>query len=210
MIAIIDYGSGNVGSVKNALDYLGYTSVITHDKEIIKNADRVVFPGQGMFGDVMRNLEEKKLITPIIDFISSGKPFLGICIGMQVLFDSSEESPEQKGLGILKGKVIKFRKGKIPQIGWNKIKSKTYVYPSSYFGSYLGDYLDENYMYFANSYYVVPDDKEIIAGETDYNIVFASAIIRKNVAGFQFHPEKSGKDGLKLLKKWLEDAMRTN
>ena len=188
MIEIIDYGAGNANSVKNALDYLGKDSVITSDPEKILKADKVIFPGVGAFGDAMRELKKRKLDSAIKEFIESKKPFLGICIGLQVLFGESEESPNVKGLGILRGKVAKFTKGKIPQIGWNKISSKS-----------IGD----GYAYFVNSYYAVPEDKKIIESTSDYYAKFTAAVKKDNVFATQFHLEKSGKFGLDILRKWL-------
>ena len=188
MIAIIDYGAGNANSVKNALDYLGEESVITSDPKKILNADKVIFPGVGAFGDAMNELKKRKLDLTIKKVIESKKPFLGICIGLQVLFEGSEESPRLKGLGILKGRVIRFTKGKIPQIGWNKISSKS-----------IGD----GYAYFVNSYYAVPEDKKIIESTSDYYTKFTAAIKRGNVFATQFHLEKSGKFGLEILRRWL-------
>ena len=188
MIAIIDYGAGNANSVKNALGYLGKDSTITSDPEKILRADKVIFPGVGAFGDAMKELKKRKLDGAIKKFIQSKKPFLGICIGLQVLFEESEESPNVKGLGILRGKVAKFAKGKIPQIGWNKISSKS-----------IGD----GYAYFVNSYYAVPEDKKIIESTSDYYAKFTAAVKKENVFATQFHLEKSGKFGLEILRKWL-------
>lgn len=188
MIAIIDYGAGNVNSVKKALTYLGKESVITSDHDTILNSEKVILPGVGNFGDVMKELTTRKLDVAIKEVIDSGKPFLGICVGLQVLFEKSEESPDVPGLGILKGNVRKFTKGKIPQIGWNKINSKT-----------IGD----GYVYFVNSYYVEPSEKDVMESETDYYINFVSAVKKGNIFATQFHPEKSGKFGLKILKEWL-------
>ncbi len=188
MIAIIDYGSGNVNSVKKAFDYLGERSVITSDEKKILKADKVVFPGVGNFGDVMKELKKRKLDSAIKKSIASKNPFLGICVGLQVLFEESEESPNVKGLGIFKGKVIRFKKGKIPQIGWNKIKSKT---------------IGSGYVYFVDSYYPMPKDKSIIESESDYYVNFTAAVKRDNIFATQFHPEKSGKFGLEILRKWL-------
>ncbi len=190
MIAIIDYGAGNVQSMKNALDYLGVQSRVTSNPEDIKQADRVILPGVGAFGDCIKALEERKLIQPIKDFINSGKSFLGICIGLQVLFESSEESPGIKGLGIVKGIVKRFTKGKVPQIGWNKIKSENPLFTDAY-------------MYFVNSYYAKPKEKSVIAATSDYYGDFTAAIQNDNITATQFHPEKSGKQGLALLKRWL-------
>ena len=188
MIAIIDYGAGNANSVKNALVYLGKDSVITSDPKKILKADKVIFPGVGAFGDAMKELKKRNLDSAIKKFIRSKKPFLGICIGLQVLFGESEESPNVKGLGILRGKVAKFTKGKIPQIGWNKISSKS-----------IGD----GYAYFVNSYYAVPEDKKIIESTSDYYAKFTAAVKKDNVFATQFHLEKSGKFGLDILRKWL-------
>ena len=192
MIAIIDYGAGNLKSVKNALDYLGVASVITNKTEDINQADRLILPGDGSFGFLMKNLRAKGLISPIKKFIRSGNPFLGICLGMQALFEKSEESPGIKGLCIFKGKVIKFRNGKVPQIGWNKVFLTKENSPRN------------DFMYFVNSYYVVPRDKEIIAAASFYYLDFPSAIQSDNITAMQFHPEKSGNQGIELLKRWLK------
>ena len=196
MIAIIDYGAGNLRSVKNALDYFKVDCRITNNANDITNADRLIFPGDGSFGYLMKSLQRKKLVSPIKEFINSGKPFLGICLGLQALFEESEESPGLKGLCVLKGKVIKFQKGKIPQIGWNKIICKKNASRRSIF-------FDNSYVYFVNSYYAVPEDKSSIAAVTDYYGDFTSAIQYKNITAMQFHPEKSGKPGLKMIRSWL-------
>jgi imidazole glycerol phosphate synthase glutamine amidotransferase subunit len=192
MIAIIDYGAGNLKSVKNALECLGVDSIITDKPEDILKADRLILPGDGSFGYMMENLKKKGLVNPIKNFIKSGKPFLGICLGLQGLFEESEESPKVKGLSIFKGKVVKFRKGKVPQIGWNKIIAKK------------KDIFKEDFMYFVNSYYVIPKDNSIIAAVTDYNGSFVSAIKSNNITAMQFHPEKSGEAGIELIKRWLK------
>jgi len=192
MIAIIDYGAGNLKSVKNALDLLGVDSTITNSPQDIKNSDRLILPGDGSFGYLMRILQREKLVMPIKDFIRSGKPFLGICLGLQALFEESEESPGAKGLCVFKGKVIKFSKGKIPQIGWNKIiPSKNNIF-------------SEGCAYFVNSYYAVPKDETIIASVTDYYGNFASAVEYKNILAMQFHPERSGQFGIDILRRWLK------
>mgnify|MGYP001561550390 FL=1 len=188
MIAIIDYGSGNVNSVKKALEHLGERPVITSDEKKILKADKVVFPGVGNFGDVMKQLKKRKLDGAIKKAIESRKPFLGICVGLQVLFEESEESPGVKGLEIFKGKVLRFKKGKIPQIGWNKISSRT---------------IGNGYVYFVDSYYPMPRDKGIIESTSDYYIKFAAAVKKDNIFATQFHPEKSGKFGQEILRKWL-------
>lgn len=191
MIAIIDYGAGNLKSVKNALDCLKVDCRVTDSADGIIKADRLILPGDGSFGYMMENLEKKKLISPIKNFIKSGKPFLGICLGLQGLFEESEESPGVKGLSILKGKVVRFRKGKVPQIGWNKIlPGKNSIFRN-------------DFMYFVNSYYAVPEDRSVIAATADYSVDFVSAIQSKNITAVQFHPEKSGKAGIGLLRRWL-------
>jgi len=169
MIAIIDYGAGNLKSVKNALDKLGLDSKITDNPINIKKANKLILPGDGSFGYLMKSLQKKKLVNPIKNFIKSGKPFLGICLGLQALFEESEESPGVKGLCVLKGKVIRFSRGKIPQIGWNKIT------PAK------NNLFREGYVYFVNSYYAVPKNKSIIAAVTDYYGGFASAVKYKNI-----------------------------
>ena len=189
MIAILDYGSGNVNSVKNALNYLGKGSIVTSDKNEILKADKVIFPGVGAFGDVMKELKKRKLDVIIKKVIEMKKPFLGICVGLQVLFEESEESPGIKGLGVFKGKILRFKQGKVPQIGWNKISSKS---------------IGNGYAYFVNSYYAAPDDKNIIESTSDYYANFTAAVKNNNVFATQFHPEKSGKFGLEILRKWLE------
>ncbi len=189
MIAIIDYGAGNIMSVKKALDYLGVQSRISSNPKDILTADRVILPGVGNFGDCMKNLQKRNLIEPIKEFINSGKPFFGICVGIQLLFESSEEAPDIKGLGIIKGKCVKFRQGKVPQIGWNNITSKT---------------IGNGYVYFVNSYYAIPDDKNIIESIGDYYNEYVAAIKKDNIFATQFHPEKSGEFGLKILKRWLK------
>jgi len=191
MIAIIDYGAGNLSSVKNAFDFLGVESKITNNSKEILTADRIVFPGVGSFGTMMKKLQENNLEIPIKKAISNGVPFLGICLGMQMLFEESEESPGVKGLGVLKGKVKKFTQGKVPQVGWNKVKStKTNL-------------LENSYYYFVNSYYVKPEEN-VILGKTNYFKEFVSAVQKKNIIGVQFHPEKSGEIGLKFIKRWLK------
>lgn len=192
MIAIIDYGNGNLNSIKNAFDFLKKESKITGNPKEILQAEKIVFPGVGSFGYMMKQLKEKKLEEPIKESIKNGKPFLGICLGLQALFEESEESPKIKGLSILKGKNIKFRKGKVPQIGWNSIIPKK------------KGIIKKGFAYFVNSYYAVPKNKEIVLAVTDYFGGFASAIQKENVIAVQFHPEKSGEFGLNFLKRWAE------
>ena len=205
MIAVIDYGMGNLRSVQKALEFVGAKVIVTHDPDLILNADSVVLPGVGAFKDCMANLEELKLIDPIRKFIDGGKPFLGICLGLQVLFEESEEYGPVAGLGILPGKVVKFPGGssetkngrpiKIPHMGWNQIKVKKNV-------PLFGGVGDAPYFYFVHSYYVVPEDQNMIATVTNYGIEFVSGVQHKNIYAFQFHPEKSQTLGLSILERF--------
>ena len=205
MIAVIDYGMGNLRSVQKALEFVGAKVIVTHDPDLILSADSVVLPGVGAFKDCMANLNKLSLIEPIRKFIDSGKPFLGICLGLQVLFEESEEYGPVPGLGILPGKVVKFidgssdtRKGpqiKIPHMGWNQIKVKKNAPLFAGVG-------DSPYFYFVHSYYVVPEDPEIVATVTHYGIEFVSGIQHKNIYAFQFHPEKSQTLGLSILERF--------
>tara|TARA_Y100000034_G_scaffold132586_1_gene195946 strand:- start:2061 stop:2645 length:585 start_codon:yes stop_codon:yes gene_type:complete len=190
VIAIVDYGAGNISSMKNALDSIGETSIITSNPEEIKKADKIVFPGVGSFGYVMKNLNQKNLVNSIKSGIKSGKPYLGICLGLQVLFEESKESPGIGGLSIFKGSCEKFSKGKVPQIGWNKAKFTN--------GK-------SNFFYFVHSFYVAPKQKEIIFAETNYYVDYCSAIKYKNITAVQFHPEKSGRAGIDFLRRWVNE-----
>lgn len=195
MIAIIDYGLGNLGSIKNALNRLNVTSRITDKVVEINNAKGIIFPGVGAANAGIKNLKLKEVDKIICNQITNGKPILGICLGMQLLFSSSEEG-NTKCLNIIKGKVKKFNTDlKVPQIGWNQVRFK----PSKLFAGINND----NYFYFANSYYCQPKDKKIVTGITNYGINFCSAIETNNIFGVQFHPEKSGKIGQQLIKNWL-------
>ncbi|MBD3204424.1 imidazole glycerol phosphate synthase subunit HisH [Candidatus Woesearchaeota archaeon] len=195
MISIIDYGAGNTGSVKNALDNLGFENQITDDKKSILGSDKVIFPGVGNFGDVIKSLEKKDLIRVIKRVIQNDIPFLGICVGYQVLFENSEESPGIKGMGIFKGDVIKFRSEnlKIPQIGWNRIKIEKKN------SKIMKNIPDNSFVYFVHSFFPEVKNENIVLARTNYGQEFVSAIERGNVYATQFHPEKSGKIGLRIL-----------
>ncbi|MBF0492639.1 MAG: imidazole glycerol phosphate synthase subunit HisH [Deltaproteobacteria bacterium] len=197
MIAIIDYGMGNLRSVQKAFEHLNVKCCVTHDLKKIENASKLVLPGVGAFRDCMQNLEEKKLIEPILKGIQSGKPFLGICLGMQVLLTESEEFGSHKGLNVIPGKVLRFPQSealKVPHMGWNSIKKL----PAAK-GSPLQDIEDSAYVYFVHSYYVVPEDKKIISTTTPYGFDFCSSLHQDNIFATQFHPEKSQEIGLKIL-----------
>ncbi len=205
MIAVIDYGMGNLRSVQKALEHVGAKVIVTNDPKLIISADSVVLPGVGAFKDCMANLTQLKLVDPIRKFIDGGKPFLGICLGLQVLFEESEEYGPVAGLGILPGKVLKFTsassetKGgppiKIPHIGWNNIEVKKKVPLFDKLGT-------ESYFYFVHSYYVVPEDQSMVATVTNYGVEFVSGIQYRNIYAFQFHPEKSQTVGLSLLERF--------
>lgn len=201
MIAIIDYGMGNLRSVQKAFERIGHKAVVTRDKNVIHDAAKIVLPGVGAFPDCMKNLTDLGLADPIIKGIESGKPFLGICLGLQLLFTESEEFGTHKGLNLIKGRVIRFPEGlslngsrlKIPHMGWNQVRIKRR-------SPIFGDMSDGSYLYFVHSYYVVPEDKGVIATTTDYGIEFVSSIWKDNIFACQFHPEKSQQLGLKILK----------
>ncbi len=190
MIAIVDYGAGNLASVKNALDRIGAEAAIADSAEGIGKADRIILPGVGSFGYIMQALKRRKLDRPIRKAIREGVPYLGICLGLQALFERSEESPGISGLAIFKGGVRRFSKGKVPQIGWNRILPKK-------------SFLRKGFAYFVNSYYAVPEDPGIIAATADYNGEFVCAVAKANIAAVQFHPEKSGDYGKDFLERWL-------
>ncbi len=192
-VAIIDYGAGNVRSLGNMLTFLDVPYVITDDKAAIKSADRIIFPGQGHFAQAISKLKSKDMASFIQDIVSDGKTFLGICLGLQVLFEKSEEAPDTKGLSVFKGEVKKFKTGKTPQIGWNKIQTTE-----------NNSYLSDDYFYFVNSYYVCPENKDIISSSADYHINFCASIEYKNITAVQFHPEKSSNAGIEFFKNWLD------
>lgn len=196
MIAIIDYGAGNLQSVKKALDFIGAESVITDDPETINACDKILLPGVGSFGDAMASMEAKNLVETVKQNALSGKAFLGICLGLQLLFEESEETPGVKGLGIFKGKIRKFPADmglKIPHIGWNslEIKQKDTIFK---------DIPENSYVYFVHSYYLEAEEPDTVATVTNYGIDFHSAVGRNNIFATQFHPEKSGDVGLQILR----------
>jgi glutamine amidotransferase len=198
MIAIIDYGMGNLRSVQKALEKGGAQTLITDDAAKIAAADKIVLPGVGAIAPAMEKLNQLKLITVIEDAIKKDKPFLGICLGLQLLFEKSFEGGEGKALGILKGSVKRFEKLKVPQMGWNGITIKQKDCPL------FKGIKDGADVYFCHSYYVEPTDNSITASSTEYGLTYTSAIARKNLFGVQFHPEKSQAVGLKILENFVK------
>ncbi len=200
MISIIDYDAGNIKSVEKAFEYLGQRAVITRDRDMIMASDKVVLPGVGSFGDAMNKIREYRLENVIYDIIDKGTPFLGICLGLQLLFKTSEESPDATGLGILDGRIIRIPDRpelKIPQIGWNSLK----INPKAR----LFQGLPENpYVYFVHSYYLKAEHEEDVAASTFYGVDIHASVEHGNVFACQFHPEKSSEVGLKILKNFIE------
>lgn len=203
-IRIIDYGMGNLRSVQKAFEHVGAQAVVTNDPAVVEAAQGVVLPGVGAFGDAMRNLERLGLVETIHRVVEAGTPFLGICLGQQLLFESSSEMGHHTGLGILRGQVRRFDEGeaghnfslKIPHIGWNQIHL---CKPDPL----LEGVADGSFAYFVHSYYVAPADPDVILATTDYGIDFASIVGRDHVWGIQFHPEKSQDVGLQILENFV-------
>jgi glutamine amidotransferase len=193
MITVVDYGVGNLHSVAKALEKVGADIRVTSDWRDIEKSDGVVLPGVGAFKDSMDAMNRSDLAKAIKSFIASGKPFLGVCVGLQMLFAESEEFGVSQGLGVFPGRVIKFPTGqKVPHMGWNQIKIKKNLNPL------LRGLTDGDYLYFVHSYYVVPKDESIVAAESNYGVDFTCMVWDKNVFGTQFHPEKSQTVGLKI------------
>jgi len=202
MIAIIDYGVGNLFSVEKAFVRLGADVVVTSDAGIIEKANKVVLPGVGAFGDCMKNLGASGLIPTIYAAIAAGKPLFGICVGLQILFEGSEESPEAKGLGIFKGQVKKINAAglKIPHMGWNSLlltEAKQQIH-------LFANLPETAYVYFVHSFHAVPEEPKIITAYTEYGQRLTAAIARDNIQATQFHPEKSGDIGLTILQNFIE------
>jgi glutamine amidotransferase len=200
MIAILDYDAGNIKSVEKAITYLGEEAVITRDSSVIMASDKVILPGVGAFGDAMRKLKEYKLVNVIYDVVDAGKPFLGICLGLQLLFKSSEESPEATGLGIIDGEILRIPESeglKVPQIGWNNLQIKP--------GARLFKEIEGSpYVYFVHSYYLKAENEDEVAATTHYSVDIHASVEKGNVFACQFHPEKSSETGLKILKNFIE------
>ena len=208
MITIVDYGMGNLRSVQKAFEMVGVDALVSSKQNIIGDAQVLVLPGVGHFGAAMQNLSDLNLVPLIKNHISCGKPFLGICLGLQVLFESSEECPEVAGLGVLSGSVKRFHtsmkefavndsKLRVPHMGWNQLNIKQK-------SSFLNDIDRDDFTYFVHSYYVCPEDSTVILSTTNYGIGFVSSVQKDNIIATQFHPEKSGAVGLNMLKNFVE------
>ena len=202
MIAVIDYGVGNLFSVEKAVAALGADVKVTSDKNVIESAEKIILPGVGAFGDCMKNLEATGLIPTIKSLVAEGRPMLGICVGLQILFDGSEESPGAKGLGLIHGMVKKIQAPglKIPHMGWNSLTIREQREQHDLFKG-----LSEHpYVYFVHSYHAVPDDPSVITATTEYGEQLTASVAVGNLQATQFHPEKSGDVGLQILKNFIE------
>lgn len=199
MIAIIDYDAGNIKSVEKAIASLGETAVVTRDPDVLRSADRVILPGVGSFGTAMENLEKYGLTEVIREICKSGKPFLGICLGLQLLFEESDETPGVKGLGILDGKILRIPDApdlKIPHMGWNSLHLSN--------NGRLFEGIEEgSFVYFVHSYYLKAEKESIVKASTDHGVTIHASVEEGNVFACQFHPEKSSSTGLKILENFL-------
>src|SRR5439155_15944637 len=199
-LIIVDYGAGNLHSVARAVTHAGVRPLITSNPRYLLEAEAVIVPGVGAAADTMANLRRHELVGPLNDYIASGRPFLGVCMGQQALFDLSEEGGEHECLGILPGRVVKLPAGqKVPHIGWNQVR---FVQQHPLFAGIP----DRSYFYFVHSYYPQPEDASLVAGETEYGVTFASVVARDNIVATQFHPEKSGEMGLRMYANFLTVA----
>ena len=200
MIAIIDYDAGNIKSVEKALQKLGADVVITKDADVILNAEKVILPGVGAFGDAMSNLKRYGLDDVIRQVVAKGTPFLGICLGLQLLFERSDETPGVEGLGILKGEILRIPDKddlKIPHMGWNSLHLQ-------HGGRLFAGLEEQSYVYFVHSYYLKAEEEEIVKATTDYSVNIHASVEKGNVFACQFHPEKSSDVGLRILKNFVE------
>ena len=201
IVTIVDYGAGNLRSVARAVARAGYEALISSRAEDIDVADALIVPGVGAAADTMRNLRERGLVEPVRRFIDSGRPFLGVCMGLQALLDVSEEGGEHRCLGVISGRVKRLPTGlKVPHMGWNRVRQ---VRPHPIFDGIE----DGAYFYFVHSYYPAPEDPSVVIGETDYGLTFPSVVARDNLVATQFHPEKSGQAGLRLYANFLRGAV---
>lgn len=200
MIAIIDYDAGNIRSVEKALQFLGQEAVVTREKDVILEAEKVILPGVGAFGDAMGKLHQYRLEEVIYKVVENNTPFLGICLGLQLLFDRSDEAPGVDGLGILKGEILRIPEYpglKIPHIGWNSL-----TFPNQ--GRLFTGILEDSYVYFVHSYYLKAEDESIVTAAAEYGTCIHASVEKDNVFACQFHPEKSSETGLQILKNFVE------
>ncbi|MBI4395415.1 MAG: imidazole glycerol phosphate synthase subunit HisH [Candidatus Omnitrophica bacterium] len=202
VIGIVDYGMGNLRSVSKAVEHLGGSVYVGNDPKKLERAKKIILPGVGAFGDAMRELKKRSLILPLQNAARKGKLILGVCLGLQLFFERSQESPSVKGLGLWKGSVKRFKnqrkhKLKIPHMGWNQVRFKKRTL-------LLSNVKNEDYFYFVHSFYAQPEDRNLIVGETDYGIRFPSVLASRNVLAVQFHPEKSQNAGLQILKNFID------
>jgi len=200
MIAVIDYQMGNLRSVQKGFEKVGHSALITSQRHEIAAADKIVLPGVGAFQDAMRELQRRQLVDPILAAIDAGKPLLGICLGLQLLFDVSHEDGQHPGLGVIAGEVVRFQPAdghKVPHMGWNQVHVRRHT-------PLFAGLADARHFYFVHSYYVVPRDDAVVAAETCYGKRFCCAIGRGNLYATQFHPEKSQHDGLRVLRNFAE------
>ena len=200
MIGIIDYDAGNIKSVEKALAYIGEETIVSRDPEVLLKADKAILPGVGSFGQAMENLHRYNLVPVIKDMVKNNTPFLGICLGLQLLFESSEETPGVEGIGILKGKILRIPPAeglKIPHMGWNSLE-----FPRE--GRLFKGLPDNPYVYFVHSYYLKAADENIVTATTEYSTLIHASVEKDNVFACQFHPEKSSDTGIRILKNFLE------
>ncbi len=188
MIGIVDYGAGNLLSVAKAFEFLNFDVKIIQKASDFQKVSKVIIPGVGSFGNAMKNINNSGFVEPVLNWNSKGDPLLGICLGMQILLDSSEESPGVRGLGLIPGFSRKFKNGKVPNIGWLE--------------TFSAKKDKKRFFYFLHSYFVIPEDSSVVTSTAVYGETFAASIENENLCGVQFHPEKSGEDGLKILKEW--------
>jgi len=196
MIGIIDYGAGNLLSVKKALDYIGAQCKIISSRSEFQHIDKLVLPGVGAFRAAINKIKAGGLFEHINEWLRTDRPFLGICLGLQVLFEESEEAAGTSGFDIFKGRVLRFTGKKVPQMGWNRVKKVKDI-------KLFDNIKDESFFYFLHGYYIQPEMSEIIAGVTEYSVTYPSAVQAGNIMAVQFHPEKSGENGLQLLRNWV-------
>jgi glutamine amidotransferase len=203
-LVIVDYGAGNLHSVSRAVVHNGVRPLVTTSAKYVSEADALIVPGVGAAADTMANLVRHRLVEPIREYIASGRPFLGVCMGQQALFDVSEEGGRHECLGVLPGRVVRLPEGlKVPHMGWNQVR-QVKAHPI------FAGIPDNSFFYFVHSYYPSPDDPGTVIGETEYGVTFPSVVARDNVVATQFHPEKSGEMGLRMYANFLQIAATAN